>query len=163
MYWQLLHILATEGLADRIRDEFKPHVQIKQPASINGISEAPNLTISHEGLAKHCPLLKASFYETNRLCNQPWSVRQAEQDVIISNKRSKSTNTLSFRIKSGEFLTVPHELHMLDPHYYEEPLRFMPERFLKTEEDGTVTADIGNIRPFGGGPLYRSRNVSQEH
>lgn len=152
VYWQILHILAQEDLVGCIRQEIGPYAKVHKPMSINGISEAPRLSISHEGLAKNCPLLKATFYETNRLCNQPWSVRQAEQDVVLA--RKNTDDDVSYQIRAGEYITVPHELHMLDEHYFEHPLKFMPERFLKTDDDGKVVVDIGTIRPFGGGENF---------
>jgi hypothetical protein len=71
-----MHILATPGLTDSLRKEVSPHIQVSKPLSIGKIFEAPKLTISYDGLSKHCPLLKATYLEAMRLSSQPWSIRQ---------------------------------------------------------------------------------------
>lgn len=48
-------------------------------------------------------------------------------------------------LHKGEYITLPHELHMRDPKYYQDPDDFKPERFLVTSEDGTLTTDSGTI------------------
>jgi cytochrome P450 len=41
---------------------------------------------------------------------------------------------------------------MRDPKYFKDPEKFDPERFLLRNEDGTLSTDMGTIRPYGGGP-----------
>lgn len=41
---------------------------------------------------------------------------------------------------------------MLDPKYFKDPVKFDAERFLVKNEDGSLSADQGTIRPYGGGP-----------
>lgn len=148
----ILHILAQPDLATRIREEINPYVKVSKGESIGAFSEAPKLAISHEALGKSCPLLRAAFFETLRLCNQPWSVRQMAHDGVISTSKSDGAQTpISYGLKKGEHVTIPHDLHMLDPTYFPEPTKFRPERFLQTAEDGSVSVNIGSIRPFGGG------------
>jgi cytochrome P450 len=150
VYWQLLHILATPGLAERIRAEIAPYAQVSKPISIGHFSAPPTLTLSHEGLAKNCPLFKSTYFEALRISNQPWSVRQIATDVVISGDK-KATDPVAFLLRKGEYITIPHDLHMRDPKYFKDPEKFEPERFLVHKEDGTLSADIGTIRPYGGG------------
>jgi len=41
---------------------------------------------------------------------------------------------------------------MRDPKYFADPENFIPERFLVKDEHGCLVADLGTIRPYGGGP-----------
>ncbi|KAH8598027.1 cytochrome P450 [Bisporella sp. PMI_857] len=150
VYWQLLHILATPGLVERIRSEVAPYVQIEKPYAIGSFSEAPKLKLSSEELAKGCPLLKSTYLEALRMSAQPWSVRDVATDFVIPG--DKRTSSPSFQIRKGQYITIPHDLHMRDPKYFKDPLRFDPERFLVKKDDGTLTTDIGTMRPYGGGP-----------
>lgn len=59
----------------------------------------------------------------------------------------------NYFLRKGDYVTVPHELHMLDPSYYDEPTKFKPERLLVTGEDGKLFLNLGTIRPFGGGKV----------
>lgn len=136
---------------ERLRAEVAPYAQVSKPASIGNFSEAPKLTISHEGLSTKCPLLKATYFEAMRLSSQPWSIRQIARDVVISGDK-RATDSASFALHKGEYITVPHDLHMKDPKYFKDPEKFIPERFLVEKEDGTVSAEIGTVRPYGGGP-----------
>jgi cytochrome P450 len=40
---------------------------------------------------------------------------------------------------------------MRDPRYFKDPMGFNPERFIVHNKDGSMTTDIGTIRPYGGG------------
>jgi cytochrome P450 len=151
VFWLLLHILATPGLVKKLRVEIEPYAKVSKPVSINGISEAPKLELSHDGLAKKCPLFKSTYLEALRVTSQPWSVRQVATDVVISGDE-RTGDWTAYLLKAGEYVTVPHDIHMRDPKYFEEPEKFIPERFLVKNEDGTLGVEIGTIRPYGGGP-----------
>lgn len=57
---------------------------------------------------------------------------------------------------------MPHDLHMRDPKYFKNPEKFDPERFLVRNEDGSLTTDMGSIRPYGGGPSMCKGRVFAE-
>ncbi|KAF4634656.1 hypothetical protein G7Y89_g3455 [Cudoniella acicularis] len=160
VYWQVIYILSTPGLVERIREEVAPYVTVTKGESIGKISEAPKLAISHEGLTKHCPLLRSTYFEALRLRMAPWSMRKVASDVVISGK--KTDNTMSFALHKGEYITMPHDLHMSDPRYFKDPEKFEPERFITRDEDGKVSTDARTIRPYGGGPsMCKGRNFAE--
>ncbi|TVY81010.1 Cholesterol 7-alpha-monooxygenase [Lachnellula suecica] len=161
VYWQLLYILATPGLADKLRKEIAPYSIVTQGASIGKISEAPKLTLDHEGLSKNCPHLKSAYLEALRLTSKPWSVRKVASDVLISQNKTDG-DAASYLLHKGEYITLPHELHMRDPKYYPNPDEFEPDRFLVADEDGKLSADIGTTRPYGGGPSMCKGRVFAE-
>lgn len=161
VYWQILYVLSTPGLVTRIREEIDPYITVLKPLSIGTFSEAPKMTIAHEGLSTKCPLFKSSYLEALRLSDQPWSVRKAASDTTISGDKN-DPNFVSFSIRKGEYVTVPHELHMLDPRYFKDPRKFIPERFIVRNADGTETVDAGTIRPYGGGPSICKGRVFAE-
>lgn len=151
VYWNILYILSTPGLVARIREEIDPYITVLKPLSIGAFSEAPKMTIVHEGLSSKCPVLKSSYLEALRLSDQPWSVGKVASDVSISGDKN-DPNSVSFSIKKGEYVTVPHELHMRDPRYFKDPDKFIPDRFIVRSADGMETVDAGTIRPYGAGP-----------
>lgn len=69
-------------------------------------------------------------------------MRKVANDVLVSQDR-RDEDAAVYRLSKGEYVTMPHELHMRDERYYEEPDEFKPERFLVTGEDGKVSANIG--------------------
>lgn len=147
VYWHLFYILSTPSLLADIRAEIAPHVTITQPEKIGKISEAPKLTISHEGLSKNCPLFKSSYLEALRVSCQPWSVRSLQTDVSITADKTAPP----YNLYKGDYITIPHELHMRDPSYFPHPAKFVPNRFIVTNQDGTLSTDLGTAKPFGCG------------
>jgi hypothetical protein len=151
VYWQILFILSTPNLVTRIRAEIAPYTIISAPVSIGVFSSLPSLTINHDALFTLCPLLKSSYLEALRLSDTPWSVRKVSSSVSISSNKDSSSH-ISYMLNEGEYVTVPHDLHMRDPKYFASPDEFQPERFIVKREDGSVTVDAATIRPYGGGP-----------
>ncbi|RDW89386.1 cytochrome P450-6 [Coleophoma cylindrospora] len=162
VYWHLHHVLAVPGLVARLRAEIAPYAVVEKPVSIGGISEAPRLQIAQDGLAKHCPLLKSTYLEALRMSSQPWSVRELKEDVSISTGATAGEAAAAYVLRKGEYVTMPHDIHMRDAKYFQNPERFEPERFLVTDENGKVTTDMGTIRPFGGGPSHCKGRIFAE-
>lgn len=101
------------------------------------------------------------------MCNQPWSVRQVgPEDVLIATSASKavpnSELTTSYVLRKREYVAMPHDLHMRNPKYFSSPEKFTPERFLVHGENGKLSAEMGSIRPFGGGPSMCKGRVFAE-
>ena len=126
-------------------------VQISKPESIGKIYEAPKLTIDHDALSKKCPLFRSTYFEALRLSSQPWSIRTIGSDIVIPTDKNVP-NPVSYTMHRGEYITVPHDLHMLDSKYFKDPTKFNPERFIVHNEDGSLSTDSGTIRPYGAGP-----------
>ncbi|EHL01702.1 putative 25-hydroxycholesterol 7-alpha-hydroxylase [Glarea lozoyensis 74030] len=158
VYWQILYILDNPSLLAEIRSEIEPHITIHKPMSIGRISEAPRITIDPEGLTT-CHVLKATYLESLRLSAQPWSVRTVGTDVTLKGDNSNS----NYLVKKGEYVTMPHDLHMRDPAYFSDPAKFDHERFLVRDEEGKITGtDMKTIRPYGGGPSLCKGRVLAE-
>lgn len=117
--------------------------------SIGGFAEAPKLTISHEALSKNCILFKASYFEAMRLSARPSSTCKVMADVTIIGE-THTANSRSYMFRKGEYITIPHDLHMRDPKYFDAPETFNPERFL-VQKNGMLSAEMGTIRPYGAG------------
>jgi cytochrome P450 len=86
-----------------------------------------------------------------RLSARPSSTRKVEADITISGD-AQVADSYSYILRKGQYVTIPHDLHMRDPKYFQDPDMFKPERFLVQNRDGTQSAEMGTIRPYGGGP-----------
>ncbi|KAH0551110.1 hypothetical protein GP486_007546 [Trichoglossum hirsutum] len=160
-FWLTLRILATPGLADRIRTETAPHVHVTQPANVLGLAEPPRLKLSLAGLKAECPLLKSCYFEALRLDAAPWSIKHVVKDFVVTEDEKHAPRgggggggaPKSFALHKGEYVHIPHDLHQSDPAYFESPELFKPDRFLVRgqDPDGKPNADMGTIRPYGGG------------
>jgi cytochrome P450 len=64
--------------------------------------------------------------------------------VFISQDKTNDA-AASYMLRKGEYITMPHELHMRDPKYYQDPDKFKPERFLVSNEDGELSTNSGTI------------------
>ena len=159
VYWHLLYVLDSPSLVSQIRSEIDAHITVHKLFSIGTISEAPRITIDTEGLAS-CHLLKATYLEALRLSDQPWSVRLVGSDVTIRT----DSDTLGHRLRKGEYITMPHDLHMSDPAHFPDPKKYDPERFLVRDGKGEITGtNMGTIRPYGGGhSLCKGRMLAEK-
>ncbi|KAI9785035.1 MAG: hypothetical protein M1839_001232 [Geoglossum umbratile] len=151
-FWMILRILATPGLVNCIRAETEPYVQASQPDNVLGLAEPPTLRISLAELRAGCPLLKSCYFETLRLDSAPWSVRHIVKDFTITeDEKNGPGDTRSFALKAGEYLGIPSDVHQSDPRYFPSPELFKADRFLVQKPGGKTEADIGTLRPYGGG------------
>lgn len=153
VFWQILYILASPGLLAQIQAEIAPYIKRINLSTENVTPIKDELQIRHKELYKRCPLLRATYFETLRMSSRPWSVRQIQKDIIISERNLGVSDPLSYFMKAGEFLTIPHHLHMKDPVYFPDPERFCPDRFLVKGEDGVVSVSMSTIRPYGAGKV----------
>jgi len=72
---------------------------------------------------------------------------------------SKDNGNTTYIIRKGEYISIPHELHMLDPAYFPDSTTFIPDRFIVTKENKDnegkrevrKEVEMGTIRPYGGG------------
>lgn len=98
-----------------------------------------------------------------------------------SGSEGNGSNGEKYVLRKGEYITLPHDLHMRDPVYFVDPEKFEPERFLERDEEGNVRVDMGTIvsyfpsalcleittnqkpqRPYGGGPsLCKGRILAE--
>ncbi|TGO63940.1 hypothetical protein BOTNAR_0094g00170 [Botryotinia narcissicola] len=163
VYWHLLYILSTPGLADKIRAEISRYATVTPGEKIGSISEAPRIHLSHEDLSKKCPLFKSTYLEASRLSSQPVSLRKLENDITLADASSgKDIDKTTYTLHKNEYVTLPHDLHMRDPAYFPSPTEFNPERFLVTDETGKTSVDPQTIRPYGGGPSMCKGRVYAE-
>lgn len=185
IFWLLWHIYSTPTLLTSIRDEIAPHVKIVPPPpdsefSSLPISEPDTLSISLPALLKSCPLLKASYFETLRLdvhattyksVTEDFTVTESAEDAAIAaglggskDGPSSEAKPQTYRLRKGEYVCVPHNVHQKDARYFPDPKVFDPRRFFvyhndnddkgekDTEKERTeVTVEMRTIQPFGGG------------
>ncbi|CAG2168837.1 unnamed protein product [Oppiella nova] len=103
------------------------------------LRECPQL--DYESVAK-LPFLEAVVCETLRIHNPVTRVdREAFEDYVLGDT--------GITLTKGSVVAIPvHALHH-DPHYYPDPHRFIPERFLG---DNLNKVKPYTYLPFGGGP-----------
>lgn len=156
VFWMLLRILAVSGLVERIREEIEPHARVLQPGSIRGIYESPKLRLDHNRLAKECPLLKSCYWETLRLHSQPRPHRQAPTDFVVAEENCGGhggvTDDYAYQVHHGDDVLVSPAIYTRTPRYFDHPDKFLPERFMIEQDDGTLAeAHQGNISLYCGG------------
>ncbi|KAL2036993.1 hypothetical protein N7G274_010278 [Stereocaulon virgatum] len=165
IFWMLLHIWATPGLANQVRDEIKIYATATQPPRDFGIPEPPRLKIDIGGLVKSCPLLKACYYECVRLYSAPTSVGSVNNDMIIRGDRDDGVEPPKFSLDAGSNVAAPLSLHHYDPNFFKDPHVFRPGRFLQANKDGKgqQTFVPGTIKPWGiGDSACPGRDLAQK-
>jgi cytochrome P450 len=130
-FWALLYILATPGLAKKIRQETSKAF----PATGRRI---PNL----DYLVSSCPYLIASISETLRLASHSNSTRLVDEDTVIN----------GYLLRKGAVIMSPSSHLHVDPSWGPDTLSFNPERFIS--DQSLDKANNQNYRPFGGGRTY---------
>ncbi|PIA91978.1 Cholesterol 7-alpha-monooxygenase [Cercospora beticola] len=149
VFWMINRIYDDRVLLAQLREEIAPYVTITQERTGLPIEPSPQITkIDVDRLCDSCPLLKSVYVETLRLDTAPWSFKAVNQDFILQS-REKGAEPLLLR--KGEYVHAAHDLHNTDPNYWNDPMTFKPDRHIKKDSDGKSTADLGSIRPYGGG------------
>lgn len=145
LFWLVLRIHATPGLADRLREEtksfFAPTSDAEEALQHESISGA-------DDMGRRCPLLKACYLETMRLDSEIRSIRKVRGDQLIP-ATDDSDAAVSHQLCSGDYIHALHYLHHGDPKYFPDPQTFKPERFLIPGDEMQV--DQAALRPYGAG------------
>ncbi|ORY02167.1 putative cytochrome P450 [Clohesyomyces aquaticus] len=140
LFWLLVYIYSSPGILDRVRDEISPYVELSSSGSV----EITNMHIS--ALTRNCQYLKACLFETYRLANDPTSIRYVVRPITIRDGDYKHD------LKAGTFISAPHSLVSSDPLIFEEPEKFVPDRFLIPDATtGKSVARYGRLKPWGSG------------
>ncbi|KAH8673510.1 putative cytochrome P450 [Xylariales sp. PMI_506] len=154
LFWFVAYIHATPGLLDEIRKEMSPWIKTKKGAS--GTVEIESLdTVA---LARECPLTKSALYETFRMTIEATSLRSVVKPMTVEDGQ------YSHQLQPGTFVSVPHGAIQFDPKYFHEPEKFIPDRFLETDEaTGKRVARYGKLRPWGVGPgMCKGRTFAEK-
>ncbi|KAK5133166.1 hypothetical protein LTR08_008102 [Meristemomyces frigidus] len=150
VFWMLNRIYADKVLLEMLREEMEPYVRAVQPESGFPIAEPPQLeNFDVDGLCANCPMLKSCYVECLRLDTASWSLKEVKQDFVLQSREKDGQGWL---MRKGEYAHAAHDLHNTDPGYFDNPLVWKADRHVKYEgDDKRGTADMGSIRPYGGG------------
>ncbi|KAF2719864.1 putative P450 monooxygenase [Polychaeton citri CBS 116435] len=154
VFWIICRIYSDQDLLAMIREEIKPYATAVQPKQEFPVAEPPRLeNFDVEALCSKCPLLKSCYIECLRLDTASWSLKIVKQDFVLQSrdKESIKSDTSGWLLRKGEYAHAAHDLHNTDPNYFPNPMTFKPDRHIKREGKQEATADMGSIRPYGGG------------
>ncbi|KAF5021770.1 hypothetical protein F66182_6220 [Fusarium sp. NRRL 66182] len=152
LFWFLTYVYSTPGLLERIRDEISPHVSLSH-------QDGPEIALmDFSGLFKNCQLVKACIFETYRMVNEPTSIRYVARPISIND------GDLKHKLNQGTFISVPLSLGNQDPSVYQDPHKFVPDRFLDTDpKTGKSTARYGRLKPWGvGAAMCKGRTFAEK-
>ncbi|POR35532.1 Uncharacterized protein TPAR_04236 [Tolypocladium paradoxum] len=163
--WMLFELYRDAVLLEQVREEVAPYVQAVQPQNDFGeaIWLAPTMEkLDLDGLFTKCPLLKAAYLETLRVYTGVWTLRWLTEDVVLDDR----AKTEPYLLRKGTYAHVPQDMHQFDPEYFPNPKEWHHGRHLKeqVDENGrrSLVADMGTIRPYGGGPgMCKGRAFAQ--
>lgn len=152
-YWTIVNLHNNPDILARVREEIKPYAKLE--------GREGRLSLDWQGLLNRCPLLKASYFESLRIDSAPWSFKTLQRDVQIkedpedfrrkNSSIDKSKEAMAvFKLRKGDVALIPADLHHTDPIYFPSPRKFNPWRYI-SKSDGMDRAEIGTIRPYGGG------------
>ncbi|PYH94733.1 cytochrome P450 [Aspergillus ellipticus CBS 707.79] len=151
-FWTILHIYESPTLLASIRAETSPYITL-HPSG--------DYTIDHTSLARKCPLLKSTWYETMR-----WDLFGAEQKYILEDfsvtESPEDANMLrgpgsaprSYTLKAGNVVSIHNGATQKDPRLWDNPEGFNPRRFIvpdprdRTRERAEM---FRQLYSFGGG------------
>ncbi|KAK6699239.1 hypothetical protein SNK05_012056 [Fusarium graminearum] len=152
LFWFLLYVYSTPGLLERIRQEISPYI------TLVGGGRPEIASMDFQSLFRNCPLFKACIFETYRLVNEPTSIRHVSQSVSIND------GDLLHNLSEGTYISVPLALRNKDPHLYQDPDSFVPDRFLDTDpQTGKSTARYGKLKPWGvGAAMCKGRTFAEK-
>ncbi|KAI8657840.1 hypothetical protein NCS57_01163400 [Fusarium keratoplasticum] len=151
--WFTTFVYATPGLVKRIREETAAYITLSTTTPLEIIS------MDIPGLCRSCQLLKACIFETYRIANDPAVIRRVERSITIQD------GELQHQLQAGSFISMPTSLANSDPAIFENPDKFIPERFIeRNSTTGSTTARYGTLRPWGmGSSMCKGRTFAQKH
>jgi hypothetical protein len=160
VFWMLMQIHSRPTLLSDIREEIAPYVHVS-PTGEPSADGYPKLCIDVDGLMKHCPLLKASFYETMRMNMAGLGVREIIKNVVLKESAEDAAlfgkkRPQSYTIPAGSTLVIANGPMQMDQRIFAEPEQFYPERFFEEGPDGTTRVTMRNLHVFGGG-MYKCK------
>lgn len=149
VFWLVNRIYEDKALLAMIREEIAPYVKVEQVETGLPIKEPPRITsLDVEGLCDKCPLLKSCYVECLRLDTGSWSFKSVKSDFVLQSREKEAQPWL---LRKGEYVHVAHDLHNTDPNHFENPAVWKADRHIKYDDKRVGTADMGSIRPYGGG------------
>lgn len=152
IFWMLNRIFADKELLAKLREEIAPYLEVVQPKQELTVPEMPHFkTFDVDALCTKCPLLKSCYVECLRLDAAPWSFKVVNEDFVL---QSRERDTQGWLLRKGEYVHAAHDLHSTDPAYFSDPNVWKADRHIKYSGEGEEkrgTADLGSIRPYGGG------------
>ncbi|ETS85392.1 hypothetical protein PFICI_03417 [Pestalotiopsis fici W106-1] len=153
LFWYILYVYSTPGLADALREEMAPHVSLSVK---DGGVEIESVDIA--ALNRECALMKAALFETFRLGSDPTSIRRVAKPMAVSDGEH------THHLPAGSFISTAWATVQSDPAVYPEPQKFIPERFLESDtETGRKVARYGRLRPWAvGGGSCKGRTFAEK-
>ncbi|KAK4501831.1 hypothetical protein PRZ48_007640 [Zasmidium cellare] len=149
VFWMINRIYEDRSLLAMLREEIAPYVKIEQEETGLPISEPPRIThLDVDALCTDCPLLKSCYVECLRLDSGTWSFKEIKSDFVL---QSRQKDAQPWLLRQGTYAHIAHDLHNGDPNYFENPMVWKADRHIKYDEKEKGTADLGTIRPYGGG------------
>lgn len=147
LFWLVLRIYATPGLADEIRGQTKAF--FPQTSHAKDALQPEDIPSAGD-IGRWCPLLKACYLETLRLDSEIRSIRKVKGDERIpASDDGDAAASSTHKLHPGDYIHALHYLHHGDPKYFPDPQVFRPERFLIPGDETKV--DQRTIRPYGAG------------
>ncbi|KAF7530492.1 hypothetical protein G7054_g9533 [Neopestalotiopsis clavispora] len=153
LFWYILYVFSTPGLADRLREEMAPYVTL---STTEGGFEIDSVNIP--ALNRECPLMKAALFETFRLGSDATSIRRVSKPMTVAD------GEYTHHLQPGSFISTAWSTVQSDPAVYPEPQKFIPERFLELDtETGRNVARYGRLRPWAvGGGSCKGRTFAEK-
>lgn len=150
IFWLLNRIYADKELLRKLREETSPYVDVVQPKQELAVPEMPQFrTFDVDGLCTKCPLLKSCYVECLRLDTASWSLKVVHEDFVLQSREKDAQRWL---LRKGDYAHAAHDLHSTDSAYFPDPMVWKADRHIKySDDDNRGTADLGSIRPYGGG------------
>lgn len=157
-FWTIAHLSTDSLLLAQLRDEIKPAVNAKQPASSFGIEEPVRLTLKTESLSK-CPTLQATYLESVRLYDRSFDVAVLtgpfELATGMGGDKAHRAQQGAPKIKfaRGSHVVAAPWLYNTDASEFLHARKWWPERHLDVDsvDDGEVIVPQGLVAGLAGG------------